>query len=231
MLTDTALGNHGRDVQVPTAFARQYREDFGERGMSPGKRAGAPTPGLTRSGRTMTLKEQSSTIDRLSKENFDLKMRIHFLNEALDKRSEEGVKEMVSENVELKSDKLKLQKDNQHMRRRVRDMEKQLQDKESDKESMINHDPDASEDDDRETRQRGEEVVFLRERIDAYEMEIEKMRSESLAKESEKRRLAEVVKSLSEGRAIGSDLGAREERVSLRFTIHHYYYIYLTRDL
>jgi hypothetical protein len=159
----------------------------------------------------MTLKEQSSTIDRLSKENFDLKMRIHFLNEALNKRSEEGIKEMISENVELKSDKLKLQKDNQGLKRRIRDLEKQLKDHQSDKESMVNHDPEGSEGD-RDSAQDGE-VVYLRERVETYELEIERLRSESVARESEKRRLAEMVKSLSENRAGGSDAGAREERV------------------
>ncbi|KAJ5594519.1 uncharacterized protein N7459_000727 [Penicillium hispanicum] len=200
-------------VEVPTAFAQRFREDYGNLGPSPEKRAGAltATPSFGRSGRTMTLKEQSSTIDRLSKENFDLKMRIHFLNEALNKRSEEGIKEMISENVELKSDKLKLQKDNQGLKRKIRDLEKQLKDQQSDKESMVNHDPEGSDDGDRDSAQDGE-IVYLRERVETYELEIERLRSESIARESEKRRLAEMVKSLSENRAGGSDAGAREER-------------------
>lgn len=210
--TDTAITERVRGIQVPTNFVQRFREDFGNLGPSPEKRAGASTPAFGRSGRTMTLKEQSSTIDRLSKENFDLKMRIHFLNEALNKRSEEGIKEMISENVELKSDKLKLQKDNQGLKRKMRDLEKQLKDQQSDKDSMVNHDPEASEDD-RESAQDGE-VVFLRERVETYEIEIERLRSESIAREGEKRRLAEMVKSLSENRAGGSDAGAREERVS-----------------
>ena len=161
------------------------------------------------------LKEQSSTIDRLAKENFDLKMRIHFLNEALNKRSEEGIKEMISENVELKSDKVKLSKDNQSLKRKIRDLEKQVKDHQSDKDSMVNHDPEASEDGDRESAQ-DEEIIFLRERVDTYELEIERMRSETIARESEKRRLAEMVKSLTDNRAGESEAGAREERVSYR---------------
>ncbi|KAJ5152882.1 Anucleate primary sterigmata protein B [Penicillium canariense] len=208
--TDRAITERVKGIQVPTAFVQRFRDDFGHTGPSPEKRAGASTPSFGRSGRTMTLKEQSSTIDRLSKENFDLKMRIHFLNEALNKRSEEGIKEMISENVELKSDKLKLQKDNQGLKRKIRDLEKQLKDQQSDKDSMVNHDPEASEDD-RDSAQDGE-IVFLRERVETYELEIERMRSESIARESEKRRLAEMVKSLSETRSGGSDAGAREER-------------------
>ncbi|PYI21183.1 putative anucleate primary sterigmata [Aspergillus violaceofuscus CBS 115571] len=212
--TDTAIAERIKDVQIPSTFVKQFREDYGSRALSPDKRT-STTAGFTKSGRTMTLKEQSSTIDRLSKENFDLKMRIHFLNEALNRRSEEGIKEMISENVELKSDKLKLQKDSQHLKRKVRELEKQLKDQQSDKESMVNHDPDGSEDEDRDAAQ-DEEILFLRERIETYELEIERFRSESIVRESEKRRLAEMVKSLSdgrsEGRPMGSDVGAREER-------------------
>ncbi|PYI10471.1 hypothetical protein BO78DRAFT_360355 [Aspergillus sclerotiicarbonarius CBS 121057] len=208
--TDTTIAERVKDVQVPSTFVKQFREDYGGRGLSPDKRA-STTPAFAKSGRTMTLKEQSSTIDRLSKENFDLKMRIHFLNEALNRRSEEGIKEMISENVELKSDKLKLQKDSQSLKRKIRDLEKQLKDQQSDKESMLNHDPEGSDEEDRDPAQ-DEEILFLRERVETYELEIERLRSESIARESEKRRLAEMVKSLSDGRPMGSDVGAREER-------------------
>lgn len=209
--SDTVITERVKDIQVPSTFVQKFREDHGNMGPSPEKRAGAATPAFGRSGRNMTLKEQSSTIDRLSKENFDLKMRIHFLNEALNKRSEEGIKEMISENVELKSDKVKLQKDNQGLRRKIRDLEKQVKDQQSDKDSMVNHDPEASEDD-REPSHDGE-VVFLRERVETYEIEIERLRTESIARETEKRRLAEIVKSLNENRTGGSEAGAREERV------------------
>ncbi|KAJ5288498.1 hypothetical protein N7478_001528 [Penicillium angulare] len=211
--SDTAIAERIKGIQVPTTFAQRFREDYGSMGPSPDKRAGASTPALGRSGlgRNMTLKEQSSTIDRLSKENFDLKMRIHFLNEALNKRSEEGIKEMISENVELKSDKLKIQKDNQGLKRKIRDLEKQLKEHQSDRESMLNHDPEGSEDGDRESANETENV-YLRERIETYELEVERLRSESIAREGEKRRLAEMVKSMSENRTGGSETGAREER-------------------
>ncbi|KAJ5971112.1 uncharacterized protein N7479_001030 [Penicillium vulpinum] len=206
--TDTVIAERVKGIQIPTAFAQRFREDFQ---ASPDKRLGASTPAFAKSGRNLTLKEQSSTIDRLAKENFDLKMRIHFLNEALNKRSEEGIKEMISENVELKSDKVKLSKDNQSLRRKIRDLEKQVKDHQSDKDSMVNHDPEGSEEGDRDSAH-DEEIIFLRERIETYELEIERMRSETIARESEKRRLAEMVKSLSDNRAGESDAGAREER-------------------
>jgi hypothetical protein len=209
--TDTAIAARVEDIQVPGTFARQFREKFST-SMSPEKRtAGAPTPAFGRSGRSLTLKEQSSTIDRLSKENFDLKMRIHFLNEALNRRSEEGIKEMISENVELKSDKLKLQKDNQGMKRTVRDLEKRLKDRQAGKDSANQ----GGETDDEAATE--EEIVFLRERIETYEVEMERLRSEVFVGENEKRRLAEVVRSMGDSRPTGSETGAREERVSYSF--------------
>lgn len=209
MLTDTVIAQHVQDIQVPSALSRQFRES--NLNLSPDKR-GAPTPGFSR-GKNMTLKEQSSTIDRLSKENFDLKMRIHFLNEALNKRSEEGVKEMISENVELKSDKLKLQKDNQALRKKMRELENQLRDR-GDGEKGEGKDEGASGTEEERVSMEEEELIYLQERLETYEIEIEKLRSESIARESEKRRLAEMVKSLSDGRVVESEAGAREERVS-----------------
>jgi hypothetical protein len=208
--TDTVVAQHVQDIQVPGTFAREFHAKFSTN-MSPDKRAGAPTPAFGRSGKSMTLKEQSSTIDRLSKENFDLKMRIHFLNEALNKRSEEGIKEMISENVELKSDKIKLQKENQGMKRTIRNLEKQLKDSQSNK-GGVDTEGETSEDDKRNDVEE-EELIFLRERIETYEVEIERLRTESIVRESEKRRLAEIVKSMGENRPADSEAGAREERV------------------
>lgn len=204
---DSALTQRMHDVQASSTNTRQFRDS--NLSISPDKRP-HPTSGFGR-GRNMTLKEQSSTIDRLSKENFDLKMRIHFLNQALSKRSEEGVKEMISENVELKSGKLKLQKDNQSLRRTIRELERQLKDK-GDNES---NQGDARESEDERRAMDEEELAFLRERTESYEIEIERLRTENITKESDKRRLAELVKAMGDGRGpTPSDMGAREERVS-----------------
>jgi chromosome segregation ATPase len=77
-----------------------------------------------RTGQSMSLREQGNTIDRLSKENFDLKVRVHFLNEELGRRSDEGIQAMSTENAELKTDRQKLQRETQGLRRQVRDLEK-----------------------------------------------------------------------------------------------------------
>ncbi|KAL2415440.1 Anucleate primary sterigmata protein B [Exophiala dermatitidis] len=205
MPTDTVIANNVRDLEVPGTFARQYRQ---ERSMSPDKNSTVfgMTPGPKRG---LTLKEHRSTVEKLGKENFDLKMKIHFLDQALQKRSEDGIKEMITENVQLKSDRLRLEKDNHNLRKQVRELQKKLE--ESGARESPNGDPGYETDEDRSPTAE-EEVIYLRERVEMNEVEIEKLRSENFAKESEKRRLAEMVKSLGDTRAATSDVGSREER-------------------
>ncbi|KIX07642.1 uncharacterized protein Z518_02295 [Rhinocladiella mackenziei CBS 650.93] len=205
MPTDTVIANNVRDLEVPGTFARQYRQ---ERSISPEKSTSVigMTPGPKRG---LTLKEHRSTVEKLGKENFDLKMKIHFLDQALQKRSEDGIKEMITENVQLKSDRLRLEKDNHNLRKQVRDLQKKLD------ESGARDSPSADQGygtDEERSPTAEEEVIYLRERVEINEIEIEKLRSENVAKESEKRRLAEMVKSLGDTRAATSDVGSREER-------------------
>ncbi len=205
MPTDTVIANNVRDLEVPGTFARQYRQ---ERSMSPDKNTGVfgLTPGPKRG---LTLKEHRSTVEKLGKENFDLKMKIHFLDQALQKRSEDGIKEMITENVQLKSDRLRLEKDNHNLRKQVRELQKKLE--ETGNRESPNADQGYGTDEERSPTAE-EEVIYLRERVEISEIEIEKLRSDNLAKETEKRRLAEMVKSLGDTRAGTSDVGSREER-------------------
>lgn len=204
MPTDTVIANNVRDLEVPGTFARQYRQ---ERNLSPEK---TTIPGMTPGPkRGLTLKEHRSTVEKLGKENFDLKMKIHFLDQALQKRSEDGIKEMITENVQLKSDRLRLEKDNHNLRKQVRELQKKLE--ESGQRESPTADQGYGTDEERSPTAE-EEVLYLRERVEITEIEIEKLRSENLAKESEKRRLAEMVKSLGDTRGATSDVGSREER-------------------
>ncbi|KAI9771447.1 MAG: Anucleate primary sterigmata protein B [Geoglossum simile] len=211
--TDTIIAQHIRDIQVPASVAREYREN--NRPVSPEKRSGMPTPIPGRSKKNLTLKEQSSTIDRLTKENFDLKLKIHYLNNALNERSEEGVKEMISENVELKAGLVTLQKETRGLRRTVRDLERKLKEREDGLAAAVG----TGEDGDRSSPSIGkqgvqemeEEVNYLRERVETYEIEVEKLRREGISREAEKRRLAEAIRGIGERKGADSDLGAREE--------------------
>jgi predicted nucleic acid-binding Zn-ribbon protein len=210
--TDTIIARHVRNVQVPESLAQEYRSKSGV--SSPNKRSGFGVSTLGRNGKNLTLKEQSSTIERLSKENFDLKLKVMFLSDRLDKLSEEGVKEMISENVELKTGLAIMQRDNKALKRKVKELEKQLKDDEERPSTAVSgtsagDQPSPQWFDQEGAQEREEELLYLRERVEEYVTEIEKLRREGLARENEKRNLAEVVRNMGERR--GQNLEAREE--------------------
>ncbi|KAK3934960.1 hypothetical protein QBC46DRAFT_462327 [Diplogelasinospora grovesii] len=221
--TDTALARHVRDVQVPESLAKEYKTKGGL--MTPSHKStefnklsglGTSTGTTTRhGGKNLTLKEQSSTIERLSKENFDLKLKVMFLSDRLDKLSEEGIKEMISENVELKTGLAVLQRDNKLLRRRVKELEKQVKDEDDRPGTSRSNrsDDEQSAAYDQEAQEREEELMYLREQMEEYVTEIERLRQENMTKEAEKRRMAEVVRSLGEkaGERMGENLGRQEE--------------------
>ena len=208
--TDTVIARHVQNVQVPESLAKEYKF-----------RSGLVTPrqpssfkssiGPSRSGKNLTLKEQSSTIERLSKENFDLKLKVMFLSDRLDKLSEEGVKEMISENVELKTSLAVIQRENKALRRRVKELEKQLKEEDerpSTAKSGASSNSNQSSDD--AAAEREEELFYLRERVEEYIVEIERLRHECINKENEKRKMSEMVRSLGE-RNVGESLGRQDE--------------------
>lgn len=211
--TDTVIARHVRNVQVPESLAKEYKSKSGL--ATPRRPSDYSVPGTAgRHAKSLTLKEQSSTIERLSKENFDLKLKVMFLSDRLDKLSEEGVKEMISENVELRTSLAMAQRDNKALRRRVKELEKQLKEDEhrpsTARSGDSSNDPSSSRFFDQEAAQeREEELIYLRERVEEYVVEIERLRKENMAKEAEKRKMAEVVKTL--GERTGESLGRQEE--------------------
>lgn len=193
--TDTVIARHVQDIQVPDTVAREYRE---KHSRSPEKRHMA-TP-FTRNKHNLTLKEQNSKIDKLSKENFDLKLKIHFLDQALQNRSDEGVKEMISKNVQLQTDLANEKKENQSLRKKIRDLERKMKAQE---EGTAAKDTGSGSDDgksDQSSRQAEmeEEILFLRDRLESTETLVEQLQQENLNKEVEKRRMAEYIKSMGE---------------------------------
>lgn len=213
--TDTVIAQHVRDIEVPATMAREYRDRH--RLPSPEKRNGAPTSSA-RGGKSLTLKEQSSTIDRLMKENWDLKLKINFLDDALSRRSDEGVKAMISENVDLRTAKFKSAKEMRELKRTNRELERKLQDKidelaknlEAPIPEKVETGPSSEEFQFMEN-----ELTYFRERVMTYEVEVEKMRHEGFAQEREKKRLAEMLKRASESNG-GADVGLHEEVVSIQ---------------
>ncbi|KAI0015473.1 hypothetical protein F4780DRAFT_763978 [Xylariomycetidae sp. FL0641] len=218
--TDTAIARHVRNVEVPESLAREYKTKGGfatpvQRHQKPPEHTPAPST-TAKSGKTLTLKEQSSTIERLSKENFDLKLKVMFLSDRLDKLSEEGIKEMISENVELKTSLAVIQRDNKILRKRVKELEKRLRDEEdrpSTARSGWSSDGPATPAFDGNARELEEEIIYLREQIEEYITEIERLREENMSDKVEKRKLAETVKTMGDraGERVGEGLGRQEE--------------------
>ena len=217
--TDTVIAQRAKDVEVPATLAREYRSRQAQ--PSPEKRNG-PISSVARNGKTLTLKEQSGTIDRLVKENFDLKLKITFLDEALNRRSEEGVKAMISENVDLRTAKFKSAKETRELKRTMRDLErknKELADELLAKSRAV---PEAKSEDSADVeiiQDLEDEVAYLRERVTTYETEIETIRNENTAQEFERKKMAEVIKRLGDGRGI--DVSAREEVVCYSINLTH----------
>ena len=216
--TDTVIAQRAKDVEVPATLAREYRSR--QRQSSPEKRNGTLTSSTAPHGKNLTLKEQSGTIDRLVKENFDLKLKITFLDEALNRRSEEGVKAMISENVDLRTAKFKSAKETRELKRTMRDLErrnKELADEMRAKARDLPEEKSVAGPDAEILQDLEDEVTYLRERIMTYETDIETMRGENATHDFEKKRLAEVVKRFGDGR--GMDVAAGEEVVRISWTI------------
>lgn len=212
--TETVIAQHVRDVQVPATMAREYRDRH--RPPSPEKRNGAPTPSISRHGKNLTLKEQSSTIDRLMKENWDLKLKISFLNDALNRRSDEGVKAIISENVDLRTAKFQSMAETRELKRSIRELERKLRelsDQLAESIKNVKLEQDGSSQESKDHQDIDETVSYLTDRVMTYENEIERMRHESTTREGERRTLAEVLKKVGERRGPESDIGAREEMV------------------
>ena len=212
--TETVIAQHVRDVQVPATMAREYRDRH--RPPSPEKRNGAPTPSISRHGKNLTLKEQSSTIDRLMKENWDLKLKISFLNDALNRRSDEGVKAIISENVDLRTAKFQSMTETRELKRSIRELERKLREKSDQLADSIKNaqlEQERSSQGPKNQQDIDETISYLTDRVMTYEIEIERMRHESTTREGERRRLAEVLKKVGERRGPESDIGAREEMV------------------
>ena len=161
--TETAVTAQVKNVRVPPTIAREFSRHLGAPG-SPSKKAvaAAGTPAAGR-GREMTLKEQTASIDRLQKENFDLKIKVYYLQEKLAKESEEGVKEALQENVDLKVKLAESMREKKAMKKRLKDLEKMVEELGGEKQ----REEEAS------AAAESEEIWELKERVEHYEIEIE----------------------------------------------------------
>ncbi|KFY73851.1 hypothetical protein V499_06082 [Pseudogymnoascus sp. VKM F-103] len=78
-------------------------------------------------GNQLSLREQENVIDKIEKENFGLKLKIHFLEEAL-RKAGPGFSEMaLKENTDLKVDKVTMQKELHRYKKTLTTAERDLE--------------------------------------------------------------------------------------------------------
>lgn len=115
--TSSSAGNVADDTPMPhqassaqsTPLARLPSRDNG---------------GLVNDGNMMTLREQENIIDKIEKENFGLKMKIHFLEEALSKRGGEFNQAALKENTDLKVNRITMQRELHKFKKNIAQAEK-----------------------------------------------------------------------------------------------------------
>lgn len=83
-------------------------------------------PDVLSDGNQLSLKEQENVIDKIEKENFGLKLKIHFLEEALRKAGPGFSEAALKENTELKVEKVQMQKELHRYRKTASSAEKEI---------------------------------------------------------------------------------------------------------
>ncbi|KAF3931724.1 hypothetical protein ABW19_dt0207009 [Dactylella cylindrospora] len=184
---ETQLNAQIRNIKVPETIARDFRRREASNGsFSPSKKPGG-------AGRGMTLKEQSGTIDKLQKENWDLRIKVFHLNNRLDKVSEESVKNLQSENGILAVENTQLKSHIKTLKKRIKQLEKGV-----DGSSARNgsDDVDASKE---EITTLQTEILHWKEHSEQVEVEVETLRSKMKEKEGQCERLSEIVRGMAGG--------------------------------
>ena len=83
--------------------------------------------GLLQDGNQLSLREQENVIDKIEKENFGLKLKIHFLEEALRKTGPGFGEAALKENTDLKVDKVTMQRELSKYKKQLVSAEKDLE--------------------------------------------------------------------------------------------------------
>ncbi|ESZ96674.1 hypothetical protein SBOR_2933 [Sclerotinia borealis F-4128] len=84
-------------------------------------------PGVLQDGNQLSLREQETFVNRIENENFGLKLKVHFLEEALRKAGPEFSEAALKENTELKVDKVTMQRELQKFRKTLTAAEKDVE--------------------------------------------------------------------------------------------------------
>lgn len=75
----------------------------------------------------LTLKEQENKLEQIDKENFGLKLKIHFLEEALKKNGPDHFQQTTKDNVELRTNAIQLERDLKKYRKMLTSAEQSIE--------------------------------------------------------------------------------------------------------
>ncbi|KAG5926137.1 hypothetical protein E4U42_003601 [Claviceps africana] len=131
-------------------------------------------------GNQLSLREQENVIDRIEKENFGLKLKIHFLEEALRKAGPGFSEAALKENTELKVDKVTMQRELQRYKKHVSSAERDLESyrqqiQELQEKTRRKHNDDGQH---AKLEQLQKELTAKEERIDDLQRQLEQSRNE-----------------------------------------------------
>ncbi|KAI9834453.1 MAG: hypothetical protein M1826_002607 [Phylliscum demangeonii] len=139
---------------------------------------GEDTAVLADGKNTMALREQDNTflirlgqiVNKIEKENFGLKLKIHFLEDALRRAGPGASEAALKENAELKVDRVTLHRELQHYRKALSVAENQL---ESGRRQLAEAQDKATPPND--DGERNNQVEQLRQALDDAELEVEEL--------------------------------------------------------
>lgn len=142
----------------------------------------------------LSLREQESLVDQIRKENFALKLKIHFLEDALVK-SGDGYKEAIlKENTELKVDKVTMQKELVRLRKTLTTAEQETEQyqqqlaelKEKTKHRSVGDDQQRLKNLNRTLKDKDEEIKLLKnndKKVEEFQDKIYKLQVDLLQKQ------------------------------------------------
>ncbi|KAI4144756.1 MAG: hypothetical protein LQ341_002579 [Variospora aurantia] len=129
---------------------------------------------LTDQGNVLTLREQENIINKIEKENFGLKLKIHFLEDSL-RKSGPGLNETaLKENADLKVDRVTLQKELARARKTMNKAEREVEQYQKDLQNA--HDQMKRKHADKKVL---EELEYLRRENDAKESRMREIRGDA----------------------------------------------------
>ncbi|OLL26037.1 Anucleate primary sterigmata protein B isoform B [Neolecta irregularis DAH-3] len=111
--TNTAIANRVQAIQLPQTAMKEYSQ-WRDNNLPPegGKAA------------KLSLKEQIAMVDKLKKDNFGLQLKVFYLSQLLEKRSDESVNEMQQENVDLKIAMMEMKRALKEYKSRIDELER-----------------------------------------------------------------------------------------------------------